>query len=53
VKYTGSLIENLFATVERAEAQARTENDMAELERWYAASHSQAAQVEPDLLGVA
>jgi hypothetical protein len=53
VKYTGNLIENLFTTVERVEAQARAENDMAELERWYAVSHGQVAQVEPALLGVA
>jgi hypothetical protein len=46
--YTGTLIEDLIATVERAEQHARQSMDPAELERWYAATEN-----EPDLLGVA
>lgn len=34
--YTGTLIEDLMATVERAEQQARAQQD--ELESWFASS---------------
>lgn len=50
--YTGTLIAQLIATVERAEAQARREGDPVELEAWYAFT-SQETAVEPKLLGVA
>lgn len=51
--YTGTVINELFATVERAEAKSQKSSDIAELENWYAASHHEAAYTEPDLLGVA
>jgi len=50
--YTGTVINELFATVERAEAQTQRSSDVDELENWYTASH-QAAYTEPALLGVA
>ena len=65
--YTGSLIDELFATVQRAEARAeehaRLAGEPAELERWYTQAHqaqahqAQAPQLQPrieqNLLGVA
>jgi len=48
--YTGTLIEDLIATVERVDQRARQQTDPAELERWYAAT---SREVEPALLGVA
>jgi hypothetical protein len=49
--FTGTLIEDLIATVERAEAKTQN-SDAAEIEPWFAA-----AQENPDydskLLGVA
>jgi hypothetical protein len=49
--YTGTLIEELIATVERAEQRAHQAADPAELEPWYAfAAHESA---EPNLVGVA
>lgn len=50
--YTGTLIEELIAAVERAEEHARETAQSADLEGWYAAAHS-SARVQPDLLGVA
>ena len=50
--YTGTLIDELTKTVERAEAHVREANQETELERWYAAHH-QRALVEAELLGVA
>jgi hypothetical protein len=50
--YTGTMIEELMKTVERAEAHVRETNQDAELERWYSAHH-QVTQLEADLLGVA
>jgi len=50
--YTGTLIDELTKTVERAEAHVRETNPEAELERWYAAHH-QRTLVEAELLGVA
>ena len=65
--YTGNLIDELFATVQRAEARAeehaRLAGEPAELERWYTQAHrtqvhqTQVHQVQPrmqqNLLGVA
>jgi len=51
--YTGNLIEDLFATVERAEERVREQNTEAELERWFATVHSSTPRVQPNLLGVA
>ena len=51
--YTGTLIDELFATVERVEAQARVADDTHELERWYSTLHQPAPRVEQNLLGVA
>jgi hypothetical protein len=50
--YTGTLIEDLIAAVERAERHAREAAPSAELELWYASSHTP-AETQPDLLGVA
>ena len=51
--YTGTLIDQLMATVERAEARARQQSESAELERLYAAVSREISQPEHDLLGVA
>jgi len=51
--YTGTLIDELFTTVERAEAHAKEIGEPAELERWYANAHEAAPRLEPNLLGVA
>ena len=50
--YTGTLIKELIATVERTEARILNANPDNELERWYS-SQNQSALVEADLLGVA
>ena len=50
--YTGTLIKDLMAIVERTEARIRDANPESELERWYASQH-QGARVEADLVGVA
>ena len=50
--YTGTLIKELMAMVERSEARVREAKPENELERWYAAQ--QTARVEAaDLVGVA
>jgi hypothetical protein len=51
--YTGNLIDELFATVERAEVHAREQNTETELERWYVTAHPSNPHVQPDLQGVA
>jgi len=51
--YTGSLIDELMSTVERAEARAYQQGEDARLEHWYAVSAQELAQLDPDLLGVA
>ena len=50
--YTGTMIRDLMAIVERSEARIRDANPENELERWYATQH-QVARVEADLVGVA
>lgn len=50
--YTGTLINDLMQTVERAEQRAHQMADAAELERWYVASHELNA-IEPSLVEVA
>jgi hypothetical protein len=50
--YTGTLISELMAVVERTEARLRNTERDSELERWYASQHS-TATVEAELLGVA
>ena len=49
--FTGTLIEDLIATVERAEANTR-EFDTAEIEPWFA-SIQESMNCESKLLGVA
>lgn len=51
--YSGNLIEELFATVERAEEHVRDQNPDQELERWFATAHASTPRVQTDLLGVA
>jgi hypothetical protein len=50
--YSGMLIDELIAMVERTEARLRNTNEENELERWYASMHTPAL-VEAELLGVA
>jgi len=50
--YTGTLIEELIATVERAEKHARAVKAAVELENWYPVTHSGLGAVEQNLLGV-
>lgn len=50
--YTGTLIDELMKTVEKAEEHARELSPDSELERWYAKHHNR-MQAETDLLGVA
>ena len=50
--YTGTLISELMAVVERTEAGLRNTERDSELERWYACQHSNAT-IEAELLGVA
>jgi hypothetical protein len=50
--YTGTLIEELMKTVERAEERLREADPEIELEHWYATQH-QTTRVNADLLGVA
>ena len=47
--FTGTTIEDLIATVERAEARAQA--DVVELEAWYASVHEN--KNDSKLLGVA
>jgi hypothetical protein len=37
--YTGNLIDELFATVERAELRVMKPGETTELERWYMTAH--------------
>ena len=50
--YTGTLIKDIMAIVERSEARIRDANPENELERWYASQH-QSVHVDADLVGVA
>ena len=50
--YTGTLIDELMATVERVEMRARTERELKELERWFAGQQAE-LHYEQNLLGVA
>jgi len=52
--YSGTLIDDLIKTVERAERLAATETSQhAEMEYWPAISQSELAQFESPLAGVA
>jgi len=50
--YTGTLISELMAVVERVEARVYNTEIDSELERWYANQHPKAV-VDAELLGVA
>jgi hypothetical protein len=50
--YTGNMIDELIAAVERAEARALAEQETAELERLYLANPSE-RMMEEKLVGVA
>ena len=50
--YTGTLIRELMAIVERTEARIRDANKENELERWSATQH-QIVRVDSELVGVA
>jgi hypothetical protein len=49
--YTGTLIEDLMAAVERVEKNAYLQ--VAELERWYTGAPYEMKTVEANLVGVA
>jgi Uri superfamily endonuclease len=51
--YTGSLIEDLMTTVERAERHAQPGADVAQVEHWHVLPLHQLPPVEQNLLGVA
>jgi len=51
--YSGNLIDQLMATVERAEVHAAEQRETAMLEHWYAVSAQELAQLDQELLGVA
>ena len=53
VMYTGTLIDDLMATVERAEQHAQQAADSAELDRWYAVAPDELGPAQPNLVGVA
>jgi hypothetical protein len=50
--YTGTLISELMAVVERTEARVYNNERESELERWYTSQHAHAV-VDAELLGVA
>ena len=53
--YTGSLINDLINTVQRAEDNVRTQTHAEEekLQYWYAVAQNEMAQFESSLAGVA
>jgi hypothetical protein len=51
--YKGTLIDDLMATVERAERHAHQQADSIELEHWYALTGRQLVPADQNLLGVA
>jgi len=51
--YTGTLIEQLMTSVERAEQRSSASYEREELERWYAAVSKQWQPLERELQGVA
>jgi hypothetical protein len=51
--YKGTLIEELFATVERVESHVASRNEDLELERWFAKLHPAAPRTDENLVGVA
>jgi len=51
--YTGTLIEQLIAAVERVESTTRDERETAILERLYLAEPCEFVKLEQSLLGVA
>jgi hypothetical protein len=51
--YTGTLIEELMAAVERVENTTRSQRETAELERLYLAEPCDISNLEQRLLGVA
>jgi hypothetical protein len=51
--YTGTLIEELIAAVERVETTNRAQRETAELERLYLAEPCEILKLEQRLLGVA
>ena len=51
--YTGTLIDELMAAVERVQCTTRAERETAELERLYLAEPFEILKLEQSLLGVA
>ncbi len=51
--YTGTMIEELIAAVERVQSTTRAERETAELERLYLAEPLEILKLEQSLLGVA
>ncbi|HKS73980.1 MAG TPA: hypothetical protein VJQ82_12345 [Terriglobales bacterium] len=51
--YSGNLIDQLLAAVERAEQRASERSEAALLEQFYAISAQELSQLDHDLVGVA
>ena len=51
--YTGTMIEDLIATVQRIETRTMAERETAELERLYMAGEPEIRRCDHNLLGVA
>jgi hypothetical protein len=51
--FTGELIDELMATVERAEQQADPQGDSAELQNWCTVVPYELAAMDANLIGVA
>ena len=51
--FTGELIDELMATVERAEQQADPQGDSTELQNWCAVAPYELAAMDANLIGVA
>jgi len=51
--FTGRLIDELMATVERAEQQADPQGDSAEMQSWCTVAPYELAALDANLIGVA
>jgi hypothetical protein len=51
--FTGRLIDELMATVERAEQQADPQGDSAEMQSWCTVAPYELAPMDANLIGVA
>ena len=51
--FTGELIDELMATVERAEQHGDPQGDSADLQSWCTIAHYELAAMDANLIGVA